>query len=187
MFPLFDESTAPETARSILAKTKEEFKMIPNLERTMALAPSLLEAYTICWSLFQNTSLSPIECQIVYQTANFENECDYCVPWHTLLSKQAKIPSEDIEALRTGAKLSNSRHEELRRFTQSLIRCKGKVVQADLDAFYQAGYSPQQALEVVLGIAIKTMSNYTNSIAGTPLDDPVKPYQWQKPTIKLRN
>ena len=61
--------------------------MIPNLEKTMASAPTLLESYATCWSLFQNTSLSPVERQIVYQTANFENECDYCVPWHTLLSK----------------------------------------------------------------------------------------------------
>ncbi len=122
----------------------------------------------------------------VYQTANFENECDYCVPWHTLLSKQVKMPPEDIEALRTGAKLANSRHEELRRFTRALIRSQGKIVEADLDAFLAAGYTPQQALEVVLGIAIKTMSNYTNSIAGTPLDKVVKSYEWQKPTIKLK-
>jgi len=186
MFPLFDETTAPQKARPILAKTKEEFKMIPNLERTMALAPTLLESYATCWSLFQSTSLSLIERQIVYQTANFENECNYCVPWHTLLAKQATMNQEDIENLRTGAKLSNSRHEELRRFTQSLIRSQGKVVQSDLDAFYQAGYSSQQALEVILGIAIKIMSNYTNSITGTPLDDAVKSYSWKKPTIELK-
>ena len=186
MFPLFNETTAPETAKAILVKTKEEFKMIPNLERTMALAPTLLESCVTCWSLFNNTSLSPVERQIVYQTANFENECDYCIPWHTLLSKQAKMLSADIEALRTGAKLSNPQYEALRQFTKSLIRTQGKIVRAELDDFLEAGYHPQQALEVVLGIAIKTMSNYTNSIAGTPLDDAVKNYQWHKPTIKLR-
>ena len=92
----------------------------------------------------------------------------------------------DIEALRTGAKLSNPQYEALRQFTKSLIRTQGKVVPAELDDFLAAGYHPQQALEVVLGIAIKTMSNYTNSIAGTPLDDVVKNYQWYKPTVKLR-
>ncbi len=187
MFPLFDEKTAPEAARPILTRTKKEFKLIPNLEKTMALAPALLESYATCWSLFQNTSLSLIEQQIIYQTANFENECDYCVPWHTLLAQQVKMSQADIDALRTGVKLSDNRHEELKCFTRSLIRSKGKVVQADIDAFYQVGYTPQQALEVVLGIAIKTMSNYTNSIAGTPLDDVVKSYHWKKPTIKLRN
>ena len=130
--------------------------------------------------------MSAIEQQIVYQTANFENECDYCVPWHTLLSKQVEMPPEDIQALRTGAKLSNNFYEELRHFTRTLIRSQGNIVQADLDTFLATGYTQQQALEVVLGIAIKTMSNYTNSIAGTPLDKVVQSYQWQKPTIKLR-
>ena len=51
MFPLFDEATAPEAARPILIKTRKEFRMIPNLERTMALAPTLLESYATCWNL----------------------------------------------------------------------------------------------------------------------------------------
>ena len=185
-FTLFNEQTAPTSAQPILAKIQQEFKMIPNLERTMALAPALLESYSTAWTLFSQTSLSDIEQQIVYQTVNFENECDYCVPWHTLLSRQAKMADSDIDALRTGRKLSTEHYEQLRRFTQVLIRSKGKVVQADIDAFYEAGYTSQQALEVVLGIAIKTMSNYTNSIAGTPLDSIVQKYRWKKPTIELR-
>ena len=59
-------------------------------------------------------------------------------------------------------------------------------MQADLDAFYEAGYTSRHALEVVLGIAIKVMSNYTNSIAGTPLDKVVQKYKWVKPIIKQR-
>lgn len=185
-FTLFDEKTASSAARPILAKTKQAFNMIPNLERTMALAPALLESYSSAWAAYSQTSLSEIEQQIVYQTANFENECNYCVPWHTLLSQQAKMSEPDIHALRTDRKLSTDRYEQLRRFTQTLIRTKGKVVQADIDAFYEAGFTPQQALEVVLGIAIKTMSNYTNSIAGTPLDSIVKSYHWKKPTIEIQ-
>jgi uncharacterized peroxidase-related enzyme len=185
-FTLFDEQTAPTAAQPILAKTQQAFKMIPNLERIMALAPTLLQSYSTAWTVFSQTSLSAVEQQIVYQTANFENECDYCVPWHTLLSQQANMSEQDIDALRTGRKLSTERYEELRRFTQALIHSKGKVVQADIDAFYEKGFTPQQVLEVVLGIAIKTMSNYTNSIAGTPLDSVVQKYRWKKPTIELR-
>lgn len=185
-FELFDEETAPEASRSFLAQTRQSFNMIPNLERTMALAPSLLELYSTAWSAFSQTSLSDIEQQIVYQTANFHNNCQYCVPWHTLLSQQAKMSDQDINALRTGGKLSTERYEQLRQFAEKLISLKGQVVQADIDAFYEAGYTSQQALEVVLGIAIKTMSNYTNSIAGTPLDSMVQKYRWEKPTIQLR-
>lgn len=185
-FELFDLSTAPLEAKPILAKTQEEFKMIPNLERTMALAPALLEAYSTAWSLFSQTSLSPAEQQVVYQLSNFENECNYCVPWHTMLSLQSGMSAQDADALRNGRRLSTARLEGLRFFTQALLRSKGRIVQADLDAFYEAGYTSRHALEVVLGIAIKVMSNYTNSIAGTPLDKVVQKYKWVKPIIKQR-
>lgn len=184
MFKMFDETNGPDGSREILKKTKAEFKMIPNLERTMAGAPALLEAYSITWNIFKSTTLSEVEQQIVYQTANFENECNYCVPWHTLLSRQAGMKPNDIEALREGAHLSDKKYEQLRRFTQALIRTKGKVVKADLAAFFDVGYTEQNALEVILGIAIKTMSNYTNSIAGTPLDKAVEKLIWNKPLIK---
>ena len=185
-FPLHDETSAPEAAREALAATRSNFGMIPNLERVMANAPALLTAYSGAWDLFDTTTLSPVERQVVYQTANFENECEYCVPWHSLLAKKAKMAPQDVEALRSGARLSDAKLESLRRFTRQLIHNRGKVTPADLEAFFEAGYGPQQALEVVLGLAIKTMSNFTNSIAGTPLDPAVKSLAWCKPKVPMR-
>ena len=185
-FPLHDETTAPEAARDALARTRGNFGMIPNLERVMANAPALLAAYSAAWDLFDTSSLTPIERQVVYQTANFENDCAYCVPWHTLLSEKAKMRPSDVEALRSGGALSDAKLEALRSFARQLIQNRGRVSQADLDAVFAAGYGPQQALEVVLGLAVKTMSNYTNAIAGTPLDSAVQGLRWRKPTIPLR-
>ena len=54
-------------------------------------------------------------------------------------------------------------------------------------AFFDAGYSDVQALEVILGLAVKTMSNYTNSVAGTPLDKAVQKLAWRKPKIAMRD
>ncbi len=185
-FPLHDESSAPRAARDALAATKRNFGMIPNLERVMAGAPALLAAYSAAWDLFDTTSLTPIERQVIYQTANFENECDYCVPWHTYLAKQARMAPEDVEALRTGARLSDPKLEAVRTLTRQLLHNRGKISQADLALFFEAGYEARQALEIVLGLAVKTMSNYTNSIAGTPLDDEVKSLAWRKPRIAIR-
>lgn len=185
-FPLHDETSAPDAARPALAATRANFGMIPNLERVMAAAPSLLAAYSAGWDLFDETSLTPIERQVVYQTANFENECDYCVPWHSLLAEQAGMPEEERAALREGAALPDAKRDALRRFTRAMIQNRGKIAPAELDAFFAAGYEPQQALEVVLGLAIKTMSNFTNSIAGTPLDQAVADRAWRKPRIPMR-
>jgi alkylhydroperoxidase family enzyme len=45
--------------------------------------------------------------------------------------------------------------------------------------FLNAGFTPQQALEVVLGIGLKTLSNYTNHLADTPLDEAFAGRAWQ--------
>jgi AhpD family alkylhydroperoxidase len=120
-FPLHDENTAPPAAAEALAATRKNFGMIPNLERVMASAPPLLEAYSRTWDLFDTTTLSEIERQVVYLTANFENDCAYCVPWHTLLATKAGMAPEAIEALRNGSRIPDEKLEALRSFTRTLI------------------------------------------------------------------
>ncbi len=186
-FPLHDENSAPEKSQSGLAATKRNFGMIPNLERVMASSPALLQAYSSTWDLFDETTLSPVERQVVYLTANYENECDYCVPWHSYLAQKANMPAEEIEALRNGGVLNDPKLDALHTFTRALIANRGKVSKRELDTFFEAGYNDVHALEVILGLAVKTMSNYTNSIAGTPLDQEVKNLEWAKPKIGMRN
>jgi len=133
------------------------------------------------WDEFEKTTLTPIERQIVYQTCNFENTCNYCVPWHSLLSLKAGMNAHAIDALRNGSRLSDTKHEALRLFTKEVVLQRGKISKGTIEEFINAGYTMQNALEVIMGIAIKTMSNYTNSIAATPLDSEVQQLTWKKP------
>jgi alkylhydroperoxidase family enzyme len=64
-----------------------------------------------------------------------------------------------------------------------MIQARGWVEDREIEAFIAAGYTQQQVLEVILGIAIKIMHNYTNHIAKTPLDKPFQPHVWSKPTV----
>ena len=185
-FPLLDESTASQDAQEALAPTRKNFGMIPNVEKVMALVPQLLSGYAHMWDLFETTTFTAIERQVVYMTANFENECNYCVPWHSMLAKKAGMEPSEVDALRSGAPLADPKLEALRGFTRSLIANRGKVSMADLQVFFGYGYSDVQALEVILGLAIKLISNYTNSIAGTPLDSEAEHLRWEKPLIRER-
>ncbi len=185
-FPLLDETTAPKGALEALATTKKNFGMIPNVEKVMALVPQLLSGYAHMWDLFETTTFTPIERQVVYMTANYENECSYCVPWHSLLAKKVGLAPSEVEALRSGAPLADTKLEVLRGFTRTLIANRGKASEADLQVFFNAGYSDVQVLEVILGLSIKLISNYTNSIAGTPLDNDVESLRWKKPFIQAR-
>lgn len=184
-FPLHTRDDAPEASQKALAATEANFGMIPNLERVMAGAPALLNGYQTLWDLFDTTSLTPIERQVVYLTANYENECNYCVPWHSFLAQQAKMDGGDLNALREGQSLPTERLDALHKFTKALIQERGNISQAALAQFISAGFTQQQAMEVILGLAVKVMSNYTNSIAGTPLDEAVQKLKWEKPRIKM--
>lgn len=183
-FPRFDEHTAPQQSRQALAEVRADFGMIPNLESVMAAAPALLHSYVHAWGEFSETSLSDIEQQVVYLTVNVENNCEYCVPWHSKLALDAGMALEEVNNLREGRFLENSRLNALHLFTLSIVRTRGSIAAADLQRFISAGYTAQQALEVVLGVAIKVMSNYTNALAQTPLDAEVQSLQWRKSNLR---
>lgn len=179
-FQIHTVDTAPEASRPLIEASMKRNGMVTNLESVMAGAPALLAGYAQLWDWFDQTSLSPIERQIVYQTVNVENECRYCVPWHTVHARRVKMDSADVQALRDETTLSAPRLEELRRFTQRVVRNRGKVSPADVETFFAAGWTSQQALEVILGVGIKTMSNYTNAVAQVPLEKIVEKFAWEK-------
>lgn len=180
-FPIHDFESAPGTSCKVLEEVEADFGMIPNLERVLASSPEALTAYATLWDLFNQCSLSDVEKQVVYQTANFENNCTYCVPWHTLLSRNAGMSEENVEALRSGRPLRDERLEALRVFTRSLIEFRGHPGDEAMDKFLAAGFEPGQALEVILGLATKLISNFTNGIAHTPLDSQIQSLEWSKP------
>ena len=63
---------------------------------------------------------------------------------------------------------------------RQMVRERGNVTEAQLQTFFGAGYSHRAVLDVVLGLAQKTMSNYINHMAETPVDDVFKPLAWSR-------
>lgn len=182
-FTMFEEDSAPQASQPFLVGAKEAFGLVPNLLRVMSQSPTLLATYMTGWGQFDETSLSPAERQVVYQAANFENDCGYCMAWHTILAEGTGMPQEDVEALRQGSSLSDEKHEALRLFAQAMMRTNGRVEPSALAAFFGVGYSEAQALEVILGLSVKLMSNYANSIAQIPLDDAASEKAWYRPSL----
>ncbi len=179
-FKLHDETSAPEAARPLLEGSKKSFGMIPNLHAVMAEAPGLLEANQTLHRLFSESSFNADEITVVWQTINVENECHYCVPAHTGIAKSMKVSDEVIDALREETALPDDKLEALRTFTLKVMRQHGNLSEEDVKAFLDAGYQQRHVLEVILGLAQKVMSNYTNHLAETPVDKPFEKFSWEK-------
>ncbi len=177
-FPYHTSATAPADALPVFDASAKAFGMVPNLFRKMAEAPSLLQGYWELNRIFSTGSLSPTEQQVVLIAVSVANRCTYCVGVHSALADMGKVPAEVTDALRTGQPIPDARLEALRRFTQTLVESRGWAQDVEVQAFLAAGYTRSQVLEVVLGVGLKTLSNYTNHLAGTELDAAFEGRAW---------
>ena len=178
-FKIHDTQSAPEDARPLLDGAREKLGFVPNLYGLLAEAPKALEAYFKLSDLFGETSLTPVEQQVVLLAVSVENECRFCVAAHSTIARHmVKVDSAAVDALRDRQPIDDARLEALRRFATAVARERGEVRGAELEAFLDAGYTRQQVIEVVLGVTMKTLSNYSNHIFETPVDDAFASEAW---------
>lgn len=182
MFEYHDIDSAPEESKKLMEQSLKGMGMLPNLHKILAEAPATYEAYNTAFRLFMNnTMLSPLEQQVVFMTANFENDCHYCVPGHTWMMHAGKMPTQVIDALRDGTPLPDQKLQALHDFAKGLIDERGHIGDAKLQEFLDAGYTKRQALEVLTGLASKLISNFANALANTEPDGAFQKYAWTHP------
>jgi uncharacterized peroxidase-related enzyme len=180
-FTFHTSESAPQDSRPLLEKAESKFGFLPNILAGMAEAPALLEAYMTLSGIFDKTSFSPAERQLILLTVSYENECHFCVAAHTGGAKKAQMDDKHIEALRGGQMLDDPKLETLRAFTRKVVTQRGWIDDSDVQKMLDAGYSKQNVLEVIVGVGLKTISNYTNHIIATPLNEQLEPLKWDKP------
>jgi alkylhydroperoxidase family enzyme len=172
--------SAPEESKALLENSQKAYGMIPGLHGVLAGAPKILKAYQTLHELFVDSSFNEEELTVVWQTINVEHECHYCVPAHTGIAAMMKVDDTITQALRDRTPLANPKLEALRDMTLVIVRNRGQVSSAELQAFYEAGYDERQVLEIILGLSQKVISNYTNHIANTPVDAAFQKFAWKK-------
>ncbi len=172
--------SAPEAVKAELQAVEKNFGTVLNLIAGLAASPAATKSYlALAGSLKAHGVLNPIEQQVVYVSVSAANSCDYCVAAHSTAAGMAKMPDDVLAALREQRALPDAKLEALRTFALAMRDQRGFMTQDDLQAFSNAGYEQAHLLDVITIMAQKTMSNYFNHIANTPLDDMFKPMEWQ--------
>jgi len=171
---------APQAAQEDLQMVEKAFGMVPNLMSGLAASPAALKSYmALAGNLKAHGSLNPVEQQVVYLSVSAKNGCDYCMAAHSAGANMAKMPAEVLSALREQRDLPDTRLDALAKFTLAMLDQRGHMSDEDLADFTAAGFNQHDLLDVITIMAQKTMSNYFNHIAKTPLDDAFKPMAWQ--------
>ncbi|MFC7291925.1 carboxymuconolactone decarboxylase family protein [Hirschia litorea] len=183
-YTLHTPETAPDEAKEILAGAKKTMGFVPNLYATMAQSPELLKSYKYLADSFASNSLNADERNVVWLVINYENNCHYCVPAHTGIAKSQGVSDDIINAIRDGKTIPNAKLEALAEFTRQMLNQRGVVTDEQVQALFAHGYDNTTVLDVILGLAHKTLSNYTNHVANTPVDEAFSKFAWTKPDAK---
>jgi uncharacterized peroxidase-related enzyme len=171
--------TADAPTRAVLERAQKSVGFIPNMYAGMAVVPAVLDTYLDGYKRFREESgFTPPEQEVVFLTISAFNGCDYCQAAHSMIAdKKSKVPQDSLAALRAGRKLHDARLEALRAFTYTMVESRGNPSEADVAAFREAGFDERHILGIILALAVKTLSNYTNHLFKPEVDEVFADYK----------
>lgn len=171
----------------MLEQALAQVGFIPNMYALMVNSPGLLKTYLEGYAQFrQESGFTPPEQEIVFLTISRENGCDYCVSAHSFIAdKMSKVPLAVTNAIRDGKLIPDAKLAALSEFTRKMFVNRGLPRRGDVEKFLAAGYTDRHILEIVLAIAVKTLSNYANHLFHTPLDVKFASRSWKDPRQRV--
>jgi uncharacterized peroxidase-related enzyme len=180
--PLISIEEAPAEAKASLVAAEKANGFLPNLLRVLANAPVALETYLTVSGINARSSLTLAERETVQITAAATHGCGFCVAGHTALAtKKAGLDGDTVGNLRSLRAVADPRLAAVADFTAAVIAGRGRVSDAELAAFRSAGFTDQQALEVVLGVSLATLCNFANNLGQPPLNPQLEAFRWDGP------
>jgi len=172
--------SAQEPAKSLLQSAQDAMGFVPNMYQGMAIAPGMLSTYMHGYEQFrENSGFSPAEQEVVLLTISRYHECGYCMSAHSMLAdKMSNVPEDVLGALRAGEPLPEPKLQALSLFVQKMVESRGNPSEADVSDFLSAGFSEDKVLQIILAIAVKTLSNYGNHVTKPAVDEAFSAYEW---------
>jgi alkylhydroperoxidase family enzyme len=101
------------------------------------------------------------------------NRCDYCLSAHSYLGLNlAKITPDEVALNRKGES-GDAKADAAVRFAAKVVRDRGHVSDADIQAVRDAGFNDGRIVEIIAVVAENVFTNLLNVVAETDIDFPV--------------
>jgi AhpD family alkylhydroperoxidase len=148
----------------------------------MGVNPALLDAYTYSYNSFRaNSGFNSVEQEVVFLSVAYENNCEYCMAAHSFLGDMmSKVPKEVTNAIRENKQVPDIKLAALSKLTRLLTANRGNVSKDQIDEFLAVGYTEVHVLGIIAGIAVKTLSNYSNHLTNPEVDAAFAGRSWKK-------
>jgi len=162
----------PADSKPILDAVQSQLGVVPNMFRLIASSPAALKGYTANNAALAKALDVKTRERIALAVAQV-NGCDYCLSAHSYLGlNMAKISNEEIALNRMG-RSTDQKADAAIRFAVTVVRDRGQVATADIEAVREAGFSDGQIVEIIAVAAENIFTNLLNVVAGTEIDFPV--------------
>jgi AhpD family alkylhydroperoxidase len=177
-YQIHNIESAPEKSRHALAVLKRELGFIPNVAAAMAESPVLLNAFVAVFETFHRGSFPGRERQVLLLSNAVANGCAWAVALHSTLALNEGVSAEDVDAIRARRLPMDARLRALSAYTRALNEKRGHANRHDLAAFTDAGFTHDQVLEVIVGLAGSVFTNYTGNITKPPVEADFELQAW---------
>jgi uncharacterized peroxidase-related enzyme len=161
----------PADAQRILENVGAQLGFVPNMFKTIASNPAVLEVVTT----LQGTLSRVLDAKTRHSIAlavSQANGCGYCLAMHTYVATEfGGMSGDDIELVRVGRSVDPKRAAAAR-FAQQVVDSRGRVSDAELAGVREAGYTDPQILAIVAVAVQFLLTNFINNVAQTDRDIP---------------
>lgn len=161
---------APKS-EELLGMVEKKLGMRPNMMKTMAHSPAVLEGYLQFSGALSHGSLSAALREKLALVVGETNHCDYCLAAHTVLGGLAGVNGEEAKRSRLGTS-TNAKEQAALQFAQLMVQSRGQVTDEDVQKLRESGFTEGELTEIVAHVALNIFTNYFNHVAATEVDFP---------------
>jgi uncharacterized peroxidase-related enzyme len=159
--------------QAIFDNLQKGLGFVPNLYAYYAKNETALGDYLALQN--RKSTLKAKEREVINLVTSQINGCRYCQSAHTVLGKMNGFTDDQVIELRKGSASFDSKLDSLAKFTAAVVNNKGKVSEDVKEAFFAAGYSEANLIDVVIVVGDKVISNYIHNLTGFEIDFPIAP------------
>lgn len=157
-------------AKELLDAVHAKLGITPNMMKTMAQSPAVLEAYLNFGGALDTTLNAKLREQIALVSAE-ENGCGYCASAHTAIGKMVGLSEAAILSARE-ANAEDIKTDAALKFAKQVVEKRGKVNDEDVAKVKIVGFNDGEIAEIVANVALNVFTNYFNEVAQTEIDFP---------------
>lgn len=149
---------------------------VPNLYAGFAWSAHALSTYLALEN--GKSSLNARQREVIQLVVSQVNDCQYCLTAHSEIARMNGFTEEEIREIRRGRATFDPELDAIARLARNVAEKRGRSDDASLKAFYAAGLTNENLVDLVIVVGYQIVANYLQGLINMPLDFPLQGY-WE--------